>query len=1147
MPPREITVTYTLYPSGSADLLAAVAGIRGQLPLRNLHWKPQSRTSLRTIQEVDVRLLELGDVAPSKGHVAASLLEAPLVNLCLIACDDAEIYKNNVKNFVRDWLSLLSSRRSVQAPLIVLVSPPSAAGQSSKNVFGRDKGVIAKLRADFNTTKRDRCAQLNLSPVGTNDPTVWPEVINKLKESIVSAFGVAVYEREEEVKRGEAQRVTVGWNFCTWFLLKESLAHSFECVNLFEDALIVYEELEASFYQVLKEHNLAWFGKLGATGPSDDSLPVLDPAAKPYRVLLQSSTISIFDFRIYVFARQAYLLGKLGRVTEIAKRGQWFVASLARRLREHEADLAEHFIESWTYTACMDLVRHCDEWSQLERPNGDYSGLIAYESARAELLDIARIQVEHIGVAAQHLPNEYPFQPVTAAVLAADDVLFESSDAGSDIASPAPPAESRFRPKLSNPILVDALQDGPAYRALYLDLTRKAVTAYEACGKINSAIRLKADLAALALYTEEWQAAFDLSCALAKSCAELLIWDPVAKFALAGALTAHTELQLERDEQWANLALAYVRACALTNKADETALLPEVLAALRGLEAAHDVDAKPVFAVRLLSAEVGLTDDAGITQADVEIDNTLRTPVEVDVVEFVFVNRDGERITFASGPLSLVGGENRLSVSCATSTAGLFIVDEARVVLGQVVFTARFNTSEVPLRVRRNPDGLKTVLRMPYEISLDAQPTVVLELHGGKTGASSIRVDVASAVPGIQFDLAQTHVDVNAIVGQQIDIEEVGAGKTAVLTIPYIGQTHNDTASSQIHIEYDTPAGPRVYRDMQVVSTGLPLTVNVQDFFRPDCLISGFTIASDQHEHLHIGGIELSTAGGYGVERARAWDAPAVVAPYQPLSCLFKIKPAQAEPPAGVLRLAIRYRTIEEEVQLLARAALEHIAAPSTLQRAVRERLAGGDWMSEYLTTGDAASAFAGLDEAFLTALRGSNGGDLQWRTLEIPVDIPQRRLLTTVHLARPNVDAIHEGRALPLALTLTSSAQWASGDDVAGLDVVYELGASADDWLVVGKRKGTYRVDLARPEVRRVTLVPMRAGRLALPTVTVALAGGPAASASGPGAARHELERVLCETHVDNAADVVHVLPARAAHTTLVPVRPMGWVEAEA
>ena len=99
---------------------------------------------------------------------------------------------------------------------------------------------------------------------------------------------------------------------------------------------MVYEELEASFLQVLKEQNLSWFGKLGATGSKDDSLPILDVTVKPYRELLQTSSISVFDFRVYVFARQAQLLGRLGRITEIAKRGQWFVASLTRRLRESE-------------------------------------------------------------------------------------------------------------------------------------------------------------------------------------------------------------------------------------------------------------------------------------------------------------------------------------------------------------------------------------------------------------------------------------------------------------------------------------------------------------------------------------------------------------------------------------------------------------------------------------------------------------------------------------------------------------------------------------------------------------------------------------------------------------------------------------------
>lgn len=64
---------------------------------------------------------------------------------------------------------------------------------------------------------------MNLAPEGKDDPAVWPEFLSKLKESIVTAFDEAVVEKEEEVKRGEAQRLMVGWNFCTWFLVKVSV------------------------------------------------------------------------------------------------------------------------------------------------------------------------------------------------------------------------------------------------------------------------------------------------------------------------------------------------------------------------------------------------------------------------------------------------------------------------------------------------------------------------------------------------------------------------------------------------------------------------------------------------------------------------------------------------------------------------------------------------------------------------------------------------------------------------------------------------------------------------------------------------------------------------------------------------------------
>lgn len=136
-------------------------------------------------------------------------------------------------------------------------------------------------------------------------------------------------------------------------------------MNLLEDALMQYEELEASFFQSLRggsqfrfrsspplsrsyfnsrctsifhrsltENNFAWFGKMGGQSPGDDSAPLLSTTKKPYREMIMANTISVFDFRCYLFARQCALLGRMGKIAEVARRGGFFVSSFARTLRE---------------------------------------------------------------------------------------------------------------------------------------------------------------------------------------------------------------------------------------------------------------------------------------------------------------------------------------------------------------------------------------------------------------------------------------------------------------------------------------------------------------------------------------------------------------------------------------------------------------------------------------------------------------------------------------------------------------------------------------------------------------------------------------------------------------------------------------------
>ncbi|WRT63733.1 uncharacterized protein IL334_000656 [Kwoniella shivajii] len=1190
--PRPVTITYTLHPSPTPStsnstqvLQSAISGIKSHLPLRNLHWKSSTRTSIRTIQEVDIELVELGEINSVRDNLGgiggngSSVLDTPLVNLCLVVCEDAEVYKNQTRSFIRDWLSLLAARRTPHAPLIVLVNPPNPAGHAAggKSVWGKDKGVLGKLKTDFNVGKRDRCVQLNLPQVGSYDPAAWPEVMNKLKESLVSAFDSAIIEREEEVKRGEAQRLNVGWNFCTWFLLKESLANSFESVNLPEDSLLIYEELEASFFQVLKEQNLSWFGisKLGATHPGDDSLPILDTTVKPYRELMRSSMISIFDFRIYLFARQGQLLGKLGRITEVAKRGQWFVASLTRRLREAEESLAQHFIESWTYTACMDIVDKCDQWSRIDRPNGDYSGLVAYESARSELLDIARIQVERIGVSSGHLPPIYPFNPASSPYPSTiqEDVLFESSSNGlsdDEELQHTPQSASEQRPILSNEQLIDAQQDEGNCRALYAGLTRKTIKAYEACGKVNSVTRLKADLAALALYTQSWSEAYDLSRRLAKDCAEFLTWDPISKFALEGALQAHRELNMGKDEDWENLGLAYLRACALVDKDKEQGLegvqidfeeLKRTVEGLRESDTEQDVEEHKAFAIRIMSGQADHAEDGDQTSIEIGVNNVLPVPIEVDHISVDLTDMQGETISFSNEGEILQPGDNTIKAICSTSTQGLYSLQIATVSLGSVNFIYNKAEEEYKLRVKRDPRGVEARLRMPYDIKLDEDTKVVVEIKAGVVEMKDVKMSLRSLVGEVTYlvQVAQmSEQEVNVDESALVNIGDLDPGEDVDIAIPYTGIPQGEYAKAQIVLQYETSSGPREWIDTQVIFMGLPLTVNVQDFFRPECLLSHFTIASDGREYLRIASVELSPPqeGSHAVEACKKqWENSATITPHQPLSCLFKVrKHGKADGNGAVLRLRIRYRSLEEEVRIAIENAFQKL--PSSSRDSVR-RIAGewardrGQWLRPYLLGTSLAETLSdvlwsqhveGSDE-LLKAIE--NDPVEMWRTLEIPVDVPQHRLLTTVRISPASSrdsDApkeVYEGRAINMKLTLSTSHTWSGSDPDSTKEriLVFDI-SNNEDWLILGKKKGYYTPDPTKPEEQIIILIPLKSGQLFLPNVNIQLLQNPNSN-SNPnlGIESDRQTQLLCETYFENAAQSITVLPAKKEVNAIVPI----------
>ncbi len=346
--------------------------------------------------------------APARRHQIPGLRSTPYLKVLLVRCDDNDSYKGHVRGEVREWIKThatpSSSKKATTAEnhdafewLIVHVVIPNTVAatqpRKSDSSSGGEKPsatsrwrpgpstLLEKFRSDFNSSSKggvaDRIAQIR---IGINDvpydllprvvpavPTgyteteqdsedAWSDLVSKFRSLILSSFDRRVSQYEEDIKEKDAQRSLPGWNFCTFFILKEGLARGFESVGLVEDALVGYDELSVGLDMIVTEQATGQSGsstsallnyteelkkialraraaisRIDLGEEDDDELVDLQSARlaspdakdffgdipisgvkKPYRDLILANNVSVFDFRCYVFARQLALLLRLG-------------------------------------------------------------------------------------------------------------------------------------------------------------------------------------------------------------------------------------------------------------------------------------------------------------------------------------------------------------------------------------------------------------------------------------------------------------------------------------------------------------------------------------------------------------------------------------------------------------------------------------------------------------------------------------------------------------------------------------------------------------------------------------------------------------------------------------------------------------------
>ncbi|KAL7275089.1 hypothetical protein RUND412_001991 [Rhizina undulata] len=333
-------------------------------------------------------------------HQIPGLRKTPYLKIYLLRCDDNDIYKSTSRKLIREWISThatagdgMNNHDAFEWLIIHVVLPGTPAAAQPRSSSSDSSGprwmkgsttVLEKIRSDFNAStsgnnKKDRVVQIRIPPthpaLGTVNPPVimgnhippvpespteaemaWLDLISKLKGSILTSFDKRVAQYEEDIREKDMQRRLPGWNFCTFFVLKEGLARAFESVGLVEDALVLYDELGFGLEALVRDTSSGRGGEGAVSGrfvdwtregiwwveaarkkkrkrlggesqneaeteeeaqivvpEEEDTDTPIDTEKKPYRDLILSNEISVFDFRCYLFARQTTLLLRLGK------------------------------------------------------------------------------------------------------------------------------------------------------------------------------------------------------------------------------------------------------------------------------------------------------------------------------------------------------------------------------------------------------------------------------------------------------------------------------------------------------------------------------------------------------------------------------------------------------------------------------------------------------------------------------------------------------------------------------------------------------------------------------------------------------------------------------------------------------------------
>lgn len=226
---------------------------------------------------------------------------------------------------MKSWLETVSIKKNHQYVVILIENQFSTQDiNKSGSAF-----LLDKIRFDFSDKVALKLISLKLMP-GENLNSL-PECIELISDCIYQSSLMNLANLDDDIKKLAEKRNLAGWNFCNFFLTKESKALSLYDLGLFSEAIACYDELEALLAELQNSHldaddkSLFCFETKFPSNPNINGSDLNCSNWSRYRELIYQNKISLYEFSIYLFSRQLYVLLELKNYANIMKRCKEFV------------------------------------------------------------------------------------------------------------------------------------------------------------------------------------------------------------------------------------------------------------------------------------------------------------------------------------------------------------------------------------------------------------------------------------------------------------------------------------------------------------------------------------------------------------------------------------------------------------------------------------------------------------------------------------------------------------------------------------------------------------------------------------------------------------------------------------------------------